>query len=198
MKTETTYIERADKMASTARVEIFREIRREWAAAQAEKSNIERILVDCVNRYSRIGGLLVEAAGHEQLGFTFWRTHLEKQLPFDFETTQRCMAIHRKIPHAVTSVEETMKVLQPTFITAGLLTMPEGGEPGSPAARPPLTWFINEMNDVRQRMDKWFADEPLEEAPVDRLDTIIARLTPIVDVHQRAMELRSSKYPRPD
>ncbi len=193
---QATYTERAGLMNAAAQKEIFKQIRAEWQRAQKERTKVQRIVVDYVNRYARIGSLLVQVSGHEQMGFSFWRSHLAEQLPFDFETTQRCIAIHKKIPEPVKTVEEAAKVLQATFITAGLLTLPDAGEPGRPAAKSPLAWFITEMNSTRVQLEKWFKEEPLESAPDDRLDTIIAQTLPIVSVHERAARLRMERANR--
>jgi len=163
MTTDLTYTERSAIADHQADAERFRRIEQLFEKFGQGSQTIEKSTIAAVNIARDIGLELQGIAGSEQLGFSFFKTHCEASLPFNFETAQRFVAIARRSPKKVTTMGEAAPVIQMMLFAANLLELP-GRREGHQISRTPAPFaFIsytlgtawerieNEMRDI----SKW-------------------------------------------
>ena len=161
MTTDLTYSERsaiADHQADTER---FRRIKQLFEKFGQGSQTIEKSTIAAVNIARDIGLELQGIAGSEQLGFSFFKTHCEDSLPFNFETAQRFVAVARKSPEKVTTMVEAAPVIQQVLFAANLLELPDKrDQPQISHDSTPVTFVFHTLGTAWERIENKMRDLP--------------------------------------
>ena len=146
-----------------------------------------------VNHASQLGGVLLQIAGGDQLGFSFWTSHCAEQLPFKLETAQELISVHKKIPEEITSFEQIWPVWKQVNLAMGTLQIANRADEQPASNVSQLTALSHSMNRSYLLFEKWTQAEPLVSWPKDRLETVMVETKQIHDLHEQVAAMLKTK-----
>lgn len=167
VKSDESYIERADAANKQARAAEIPLIIKAYETAKTGAKEIAKGAVLSVNALREIGIRLKACCGHEKLSFVFWKTQLEKQLPFDYEFAKFCIATANKMDRKAENLGDVIDTLQMVFVQFGFIDPPrrEGSQNAIANKLQSLCCKIVEMKKPFQqilnsyKMEDWTRDD---------------------------------------
>jgi len=158
-----TYEERAGAMNRKAMEAEIKGILKEYEAAESDVTAMKSVSIKAANRCRKVGIMLQALCQHEQISFDFWQKHcgqLEKR--FDFNNAKVFIAIARKYPEPIKSIEEAAPVTQLLYMAVDLLQLPERSEAQNPVSVSAFQKFLGEITIVRKDWEKAVRQNPPE------------------------------------
>ena len=195
-KSDLTYQERAGKLQKKAAGAEYQKITAVHNRFEVATKGIERNAILAANSARELGIHLQALAGREIIsdrqGRFLWEEKFAAHLPFSYESACMFVAISRKMPEPVRTIEEAVQFVQQALIADNLLQLPERGEQQSRSAIGIMEKFLMQITLVRQPFSKALKERPMETWDVEALDKFLSE-TEWVDVERkRAEELRKA------
>jgi hypothetical protein len=161
------------------------QIARWYEKFESQGKDLAGGLVEHFNTARRIGILIQEWSGHEQITFTFFNAH-QKELPFSFDVAKHFVFLANRLDKPAKKLEDIPpRLWQMDFQAAGLLTLPDSVPHDRATALPIYVQFTKCLGDAKERFWKWTADEPVESRPADVKLDVKTELKPFVDLYAR-------------
>jgi len=188
-KIQPDYNERTAQVQKKAQAALFKQARGLWKQLESAKDSMEKTTILAVNTASQLGAVMLQICGGDQLGFPFWTSHCAKQLPFNLDTAQEMISVHKKVPTPITTMEQAFVVLKQLNLGLGLLKLPERTEDQNPSGQSPLTAVTHAFQQGYNVFQKWIEKEPLADWDRSRLETIFAETKQVHDLHEQVAKL---------
>ena len=188
-KIQPDYNERTAQVQKQAQAALFKQARGLWKQLESAKDSMEQATIKAVNTASQLGAVMLQICGGDQLGFPFWTSHCAKQLPFNLDTAQELISVHKKVPVAITTMEQAFVVLKQLNLGLGLLKLPERTEDQNPSGNSPLNAVTHAFQQGYNFFKKWVEKEPIDTWDRSRLETIYAETKQVHDLHEQVEKL---------
>lgn len=146
------------------------------------------------NLCREIGLHLQTACNHEQINLDFWKNNdCENQLGFSFEEAGKFIALTRKMPDKVKTIEQCAPFLQLIFNTGGMLELPERSEQQNSISAGPFQSFLYKFTIVRQNFLKVENTLPMKHWSAGMADSFLKDTQWIEEKREAAKKLKEAK-----
>lgn len=178
------------KLPTLAAAEYPKAIAEAFAQFEDDSGVVESGVIRAANNARHIGILLKEWMGHEQMKFEFFQGWVRENSPklpkgFDGDKIKKFISIANKLPEPVADFQQAKEALQLTFEAAGMIEVVARTLPQKASPITPLTFFLNAFGSVKEKVEKWIEDEPLDDWPGDRRTTVKEELKWAHDLYER-------------
>lgn len=192
------YEDRAAQMTREAIAAEFIALSKEYEKAKEATEDMRKDTIRAANTCRAVGIRLQALCQHEQISFEFWQRHkCGDHLPFDFNAAKGFIALARKLPRIVKTIEEAAPFAQMVFQTTGLLEMPTRDEQQRAQQFSVFQKFLAQVTVVMQPLRKLLREVPMEDWKPAQLDSFLSETEPLNIERERAMKLRGEEYRKP-
>ncbi len=200
LETQTTYSERAYAMTKQARQAHVDRAVTALNKAKSATGNISELEVLVLNRIREAGIEFNHASGHEQLNFTlegceFVRREIVPHLPegMSIEQVRMAVKIASMLPNPIKDPKELAQLKPVIQLALGAFALKESHkakELQTAHARNLFSDFVNDTLGLGSLFEKLQKEEPMEGWPADKLDELLEKGKPLVEIVKRAERLR--------
>lgn len=189
---EQTYTERSDAANRKARDAEIPLILKAHETARAGAQQISKGSIITVNSLREVGIRLKACCGHEKLSFVFWKTQLEKHLPFDFEFAKFCIATATRMDKKAEVFRDVIDTMQMVFIQFGFIEAPRR-EGKQNAIANKLQSLCCKFTEMKKPLKQIFNTYKMEDWDADDLALFISETDWIQEERERAKRLKGDK-----
>jgi hypothetical protein len=178
--------EKTIRLAVKARTALLQSASRDWESARASVSEAARLEISALNKLRTCGLKMREAAGKEQVNFTFFRM-CESSLPktMSFQAAKFCVHLSRSLEKPIETLDEARSARQMLFEAFGHSQAPKRIEDQSSHEYNPWSDFVNVASSFTSLFTKLETDL-MSDWGKDKLSTFLRETEPIVAAHERA------------
>jgi hypothetical protein len=193
MKTDNpkpSYQERSvQKFHETLAVQLA-EAKKDFTAGKEALQQAEGGIITAANKFRAVGIRLQSACNHELVNLDFWNNNnCEAQLGFDFQTAKQCMAIARRLPKVVKSLDDAAPFVQLLFQAGDLLHLERRSEPQNRVTVSVMQKFLNEVTIIRRDFEKVERQIPMNDWSQTMLRSFVSDTKWIADKREMAVGL---------
>src|SRR5690348_9753768 len=188
MKITLTNEDKTRKLASKARVKLLESAARDWNAAKYAASKACSCEILGHNKLRTCGLKLIEAAGHEQVSFEFFRA-ANGAIPKDmsFTAVKFCVHLARNYEQPFKTLQEVRATQRTFFEVFGHCESQKRLEAQSAHEANPWNEFVNASHSFTSLFDKLEVVD-MDKWGKDKLATFIRETEPIVRHFERACD----------
>lgn len=151
------------------------------------KGATETAFVGLINAMRGQGIALQEICRHDQITFKFLQP-IQERLPFNFDSARDLVALARKLPQEVTTIEEARQVIRSVLEEAELLKVEEGGGTEG-LATDKATKFLATIQCVKQDWQKVERVAPMDKWSPARLHDFMDATLWLQETRERAKKI---------
>lgn len=191
MKLQLTNEDKTRKLTIKARSALLESAARDWEAAQEAANKAAGLEVTGHNKLRTCGLKLIEAAGHEQISFEWFRAaDIPKSM--SFAALKFCVHLARNYDKPFETLQETRSVQRTFFEIFGHCETPKRLDGESAHESNPWNEFVSATSSLTSLFKKLETHE-MEKWSRDKLATFLRETEPIVAQHEHARLLISAK-----
>jgi hypothetical protein len=190
---KTTYLERVGSMNREAAVVEVETINKSLEQFGKLCHTMEKTTIDAANKSREIGIHLQTMCGHDQLPFSFWKSHCEGKIDCTFEQAKNHISIAKKMPNPVETIAEAAALFQTLMFAGNLLESPERDAVQQRSTVSIVERFFKEVTIIRGDFKKALKERPMEDWEPKALDSFLSETEWLSIERDRAEKLRQSK-----
>lgn len=186
-----SYIERAGALKTAAAPVEFGTMAKVYEQFDTAAKGIESNSISASNLARKLGIHLQALCGHEQIKFSYWQSHCEGKLPFNYESAKLFVAVARKMPRDAQTIAEAVHFVQMVLVADQSLELPQRTERQLASPISPIQRFLAEMTLIRQPFQKSIRALPMEQWEPAALDTFLTETEWLSTEREKAQRLRA-------
>lgn len=180
-------------LAKQAGIALLQSAGKDWENAQILVSDSANYLISACNLVRGVGLKLIEAAGHEQISFDFFRNNqhlLPKSLTFS--AAKKCIHIARHFESTVSDMNEVRQVQASLFEAFGVTEPPHREVAQISHESNPWSDFVSGAANFNKLFDKIEVSK-MQAWDEDRLKKFFSETKETAALHAKSGELLKSK-----
>lgn len=189
-----TYEERSVQKFKQALAAEFKHIREKKTELKGSLVKMKDSTIASANLCREIGLHFQTACNHQHINLEFWKNNdCERQTGFTFIEANGFIALSKKMPNKVKTIQEAAPLMQMILITAGLLEFPQRDEQQNSVSVGPFQKFLKEITIVRQDYGKAERQLPMNEWGKLMLQSFLTEIQWIIEKGEMAKKLLEDK-----